>query len=192
MPNAEEVGFPPKTLGVWRALDGAGRQLWLKLACRRHFDLAERGMNRRGEPGSVFTIDGCSFDDYPGFFCAVGEAVNGPGGYFGSGLESFDDCLFGGFGLESPCTLVWKNVSVSRRVLGPNVLRKHCEEWIANVDADQDPESFAEGRASAVASLERAQRGERTMFDELVELIRSVPERHLSRRDWRIILVLEE
>src|SRR6266496_2594806 len=46
----------------------------------------------------VYEIDGERIQDTDGFYTMVGEAVNGPGGYFGRGLDSLNDCLRGGFG----------------------------------------------------------------------------------------------
>ncbi|MGR7001821.1 barstar family protein [Yinghuangia aomiensis] len=36
---------------------------------------------------------------------ALGETVNGPGGYFGGNLDALDDCLGGTFGYTAPGTL---------------------------------------------------------------------------------------
>ncbi|MFD9242801.1 barstar family protein [Streptomyces sp. NPDC059556] len=36
-----------------------------------------------------------------------GEAVNGPGGYFGWNLDALDDCFFGGWGAAPAFTLFW-------------------------------------------------------------------------------------
>jgi hypothetical protein len=51
------------------------------------------------------------------FSCAVGEAVNGPGGYFGWNLDAFDDCLRGHWGARAPFTLVWHDAAVAREHL---------------------------------------------------------------------------
>ncbi|MFW5437318.1 hypothetical protein [Paenibacillus apiarius] len=40
--------------------------------------------------------------DYASFFCALGESINGPGGYFGFDFNSLIDCLHGGYGAVSP------------------------------------------------------------------------------------------
>ncbi|WP_406378341.1 hypothetical protein [Streptomyces sp. NBC_00197] len=56
--------------------------------------------------------------DHPGFHCALGEAVNGPGGYFGRSLDTLGACLRGGWGAERPFTLVWHASAVARSCLG--------------------------------------------------------------------------
>jgi hypothetical protein len=81
---------PPTKLGEWRALDRAGRLQWLDGAHRRFF--ANAPPPRVGRP-TAHVIDGEDFDDLPGFLCAMGEAVNGPGGYFGRALRSGDATL---------------------------------------------------------------------------------------------------
>ncbi|GAB3899118.1 hypothetical protein GCM10029964_084580 [Kibdelosporangium lantanae] len=55
--------------------------------------------------------------DIDGFYCAIGEAINGPGGYFGWNLSALDDCLRGGFGAQAPFRLVWHNSAVAREHL---------------------------------------------------------------------------
>ncbi len=57
--------------------------------------------------------------DIEGFYCAIGEAINGPGGYFGWNLDALADCLGGGFGAQAPLRLVWHDSAVARERLGP-------------------------------------------------------------------------
>ncbi|WP_052414284.1 barstar family protein [Streptomyces decoyicus] len=45
----------------------------------------------------------------------MGEALAGPGGYFGWGWDAFRDCLCGGFGLTAPFTLVWHDADIARQ-----------------------------------------------------------------------------
>jgi barstar (barnase inhibitor) len=44
---------------------------------------------------STYFLDGRHVTDVDGFYCAVGEAINGPGGYFGWNTGAVDDCLRG-------------------------------------------------------------------------------------------------
>ncbi|MET8423897.1 barstar family protein [Nocardia sp. NPDC004860] len=55
----------------------------------------------------MFTLDGQAVTDIDSFYCALGEAINGPGGYFGWNLDALVDCLRGGWGATSPFTLKW-------------------------------------------------------------------------------------
>ncbi|GAA5067840.1 barstar family protein [Nocardia callitridis] len=59
------------------------------------------------QPGGNFAIDARNVDEPLAFFCAIGEAINGPGGYFGADLDGLADCLRGGFGVLPPFTLEW-------------------------------------------------------------------------------------
>ena len=52
----------------------------------------------------VYIIDGRQVGNLEDFWRVMGEAVNGPGGYFGSNLDAFNDCLCGGFG--TPRTMI--------------------------------------------------------------------------------------
>lgn len=52
---------------------------------------------------------------------ALGEAVNGPGGYFSGCLDAVVDCLRGNFGYTAPATLVWRDAATAREYL-PRVL----------------------------------------------------------------------
>jgi len=107
--------FPPAAAGAWRTLDREHRQEWLELAREHHF-AAVHGLTPVAA-GGTYTLDGSDIEDLTTFLCAIGEAINGPGGYFGACFQSFDDCLFGGFGLEAPCTFVWNHSSLSRQRL---------------------------------------------------------------------------
>lgn len=60
-----------------------------------------------GEPlGRAYRVDGAHVSDITSYCCALGEAVNGPGGYFGWNLDALADCLRGGFGAAPPFTVV--------------------------------------------------------------------------------------
>jgi len=52
-------------------------------------------------------LDGRHITDEDGFYCALGEAVNGPGGYFGWNLDALNYCLRGHWGAQAPFTLHW-------------------------------------------------------------------------------------
>ncbi|MFK0292445.1 barstar family protein [Streptomyces sp. NPDC090442] len=100
----------PDALGDWVGLDTRRRWAWLDLVrgrgCRR---------TRHGQPaGRAYAFDGRHLTDEPGLYLALGEAVNGPGGYFGGCLAALDDCLAGGFGYHPPATLLWRNAATAR------------------------------------------------------------------------------
>ncbi|MES9523083.1 barstar family protein [Streptomyces capoamus] len=99
--------------GMWHPLSPEERRAWLSVA------LASRQYQRRDHPadsppGRVFTLDGRQVVDADSFYCALGEAVNGPGGYFGWNLAAVDDCLRGGFGAMTPFTLEWRHSDLAK------------------------------------------------------------------------------
>jgi RNAse (barnase) inhibitor barstar len=61
-------------------------------------------------------IDGNEFHNLDGFFCTLGEEVNGIGGYFGRGFGALNDCLCGGFGVKTMSKLTWLNHQRSKKI----------------------------------------------------------------------------
>ncbi|MCG6498839.1 barstar family protein [Kitasatospora sp. A2-31] len=111
---------PPDTLGAWVDLDTRRRGAWLDL-------VRERACWRtlRDRPaGHAYELDGRHITDEPGLYLALGEAVNGPGGYFGGCLDALVDCLRGTFGYTAPASLLWWDAATARehlsRVLTPD------------------------------------------------------------------------
>jgi len=67
----------------------------------------------------TFRIDGRNIKTVKDFYREIGQAVNGPDGYFGENLDALADCLRGGFGTPSdePSQFVWQHSDLSRRHL---------------------------------------------------------------------------
>jgi RNAse (barnase) inhibitor barstar len=105
--------------GMWHELAPEDRRAWLSVA------LWSRQYQRQGRPGApagrVFILDGRHIVDEDTFYCAIGEAINGPGGYFGWNLDALDDCLFGGWGATTPFTLHWDSSAETRARLAERV-----------------------------------------------------------------------
>ncbi|MFE2413438.1 barstar family protein [Kitasatospora sp. NPDC059408] len=103
----------PAVPNLWAPYDSRGRTEWL--------ELTTRAWRVRGpQPdcsGGEHHLDGRFVTDVPGLHCAMGEAVLGPGRYFGREWNAFKDCLGGGFGVVPPFTLVWHDSEVARRAL---------------------------------------------------------------------------
>lgn len=103
---------PPRTPGAWAELGTRQRLAW--------FDLV-RERPPRAHPdrpaGHSYELDGRHVTDAPGLYLALGEAINGPGGYFGTCLAAIDDCLRGAFSHTSPATLLWHNSTTAREHL---------------------------------------------------------------------------
>ncbi|MEV4008022.1 barstar family protein [Actinomadura sp. NPDC049753] len=75
-------------------------------------------------PGHAYAVDGRHITDEPGLYLALGEAVNGPGGYFGGCLDALADCLSGDFGYTAPATLLWHDASTAREHLSQILTRR--------------------------------------------------------------------
>ncbi|MGC4047119.1 MAG: barstar family protein [Armatimonas sp.] len=69
------------------------------------FSSGRQGLPEDDRKAATILLDGSCISDIPTFYIALGEAVNGPGGYFGGNLDALNDCLRGGFGLATPFTL---------------------------------------------------------------------------------------
>jgi len=123
-----------------------------------------------------YILNGKNITDLESLYAEFGRAVNAPEGYFGKSFDSFDDCLFGGFGLESPCKIIWEDSDHSKNAMNSKALEEYCMSVIEN-SPFLHKEGFEEGKEWAYTTLRTAQSGSRTLFDEVVETIRSVPER---------------
>lgn len=138
---------------------------------------------------NLYVIDGKNIVDFDSLFKEFARAVNAPNGYFGRCLQSFDDCLFGGFGLEAPCKIVWKNSSISRQYLDSIMLEKYYEEIYRKEILEDGSYITEEGKEYVIKTIESAKKGEKNMFDEVVEFIMSITERAWD--GWSIELILE-
>jgi len=109
---------PPASPNLWAELPPGRREAWLEVVSKYR----QNDRLRRAEPGrSEVVLDGRHVTDLASFYCAVGEAVNGPGGYFRSNPMALEDCLSGGWGVEGPFTLVWTDSDVARAHLGDHL-----------------------------------------------------------------------
>src|SRR3954452_12791660 len=77
-------------------------------------------------PQVEYVIPGERVTSLESFYDLVGEAVNGPGGYFGGNLDAFEDCLRGGFGTpDEGYAIRWQHSEVSKQALGyPETVRQ--------------------------------------------------------------------
>ncbi|WP_405982628.1 barstar family protein [Streptomyces sp. NBC_00158] len=115
---------------------------------------------------ATYVLDGRRILTLDDFWREVGEAVNGPGGYFGKNLDAFNDCLRGGFGTpeDGRFTLEWHDHRQSRRALG------HAET--ARVLEDRLGRCHPTNREGVARDLAAAREGRGpTVFDWLVEII---------------------
>lgn len=134
--------------------------------------------------------------DLTSFLEEFAKSINAKNNYFGHDLMQFDDCLFGNFGLETPCKIIWENSSYSKNYLSSKMLEEYYTEqkilWqegiIKEIEMKQDT-SFSEDMIMMFDDkIEAAKSGELNMFQEIIEIIESVNER--TRRNNKILIDL--
>lgn len=103
----------PTTLNQWAPYTSQGRAEWLDLTAYTR----STGAGNPDRSGGVHHLDGRFITDIAGLHCAMGEALVGPGGYFGREWNAFKDCLCGGFGVAPPFTLIWHDADTAREAL---------------------------------------------------------------------------
>jgi hypothetical protein len=116
----------PATAGSWSGYDREQRQEWAGAALAHH--------QRKPDASAEVHLDGRHVTDEEGFYCAIGEAVNGPGGYFGWNLGALHDCLQGGWGATPGFRLVWHDSDVAAAALTPGYDRRW---WAPALTMDQ-------------------------------------------------------
>ncbi len=104
----------PDQPNQWAEYGPEDRGEWLTIVRRNN---SRRARRLDQPPGRVYHLDGTHVTDEAAFYLALGEAINGPGGYFGWNLDALDDCLRGRFGARTPFTLIWNDSHVARRSL---------------------------------------------------------------------------
>ena len=116
-------------------------------------------------PQAEYVIPGERVTSLESFYTLVGEAVNGPGGYFGGNLDAFVDCLRGGFGTPDEGFVIrWQHSEASKKALGYPETVRQLELRLTQCQPDNIP--------FVSEDLERARRGQGpTVFDWLVEII---------------------
>ncbi|MBM0256459.1 barstar family protein [Micromonospora sp. 4G55] len=123
----------PAEKNLWAGYDRELRHHWAGMALARRSDAADR------PAGTTYNLDGRFVTDIEGFYCAIGEAINGPGGYFGWNLDALDDCLAGRFGARAPFRLVWHDSAIARehlvagydrRRLGPAITMEYLLDML--------------------------------------------------------------
>jgi RNAse (barnase) inhibitor barstar len=117
----------------------------------------------------VYALSGERIHSLDDFWTVIGEAINGPGGYFGRNLDAFADCLGGGFGTpEQGYVIRWLDAGCSRHALGyPETVRQLEKRLASSHPANRE-------RVADELRAARQLRGP-TVFDWLIEIIRSRP-----------------
>ncbi|MEV7480753.1 barstar family protein [Streptomyces halstedii] len=114
----------------------------------------------------TYVIEGSAVTGLERFWDLIGEAVNGPGGYFGRNLDAFADCLGGGFGTPADGSYVieWRDHEASARALGHEETARRLEGLLGRAH----PTNRA--RVERELAEARAGRGP-TLFDQLAGII---------------------
>ncbi|MFJ9561293.1 barstar family protein [Streptomyces fuscichromogenes] len=114
---------------------------------------------------TTYALDGTAIRTLEDFWQVVGEAVNGPGGYFGRNLDAFADCLGGGFGTpdDGDFAFEWHDHETSRAYLGHAETARQLEIRLTRCHPTNRPAAAAE------LAEARAGRGA-TVFDWLVDI----------------------
>lgn len=114
---------------------------------------------------AIYVLDGTQVRTLEDFWRLMGEAINGPGGYFGRNLDAFADCLSGGFGQpdDDDYTVEWRDHEASREHLGYPETARQLELRLSRCHPTNRP------AVSADLAAARDQRGP-TVFDWLVQI----------------------
>jgi RNAse (barnase) inhibitor barstar len=159
------VGMNDEWNGGWGRLDADLKAEADKEIDRLLHGPAHRTIAAMPTHGVQYQIDGIRITTLEDFYDAIGEAVNGPGGYFGRNLDALNDCLRGGFGTpdDEDITFVWTDSEHARRNLGyPETIRQ-LELRLARCHPTN--------RDHVRAELDRAAHGEGpTVFDWIIEI----------------------
>ncbi|THA79106.1 barnase inhibitor [Streptomyces sp. A0642] len=115
----------------------------------------------------TYVIDGSRVTGLERFWDVIGEAVNGPGGYFGRNLDAFADCLSGGMGTpdDGDFVIEWRDHALSARALGHEETARYLHRQAGRAHESNQRRLLAE-------SARAAQGLGPTLFDRLVEIIR--------------------
>ncbi|MEU3653836.1 barstar family protein [Streptomyces sp. NPDC032161] len=90
----------------------------------------------------TYVIDGSRVTGLERFWTVIGEAVNGPGGYFGRNFDALADCLGGGMGTpdDGDFVIEWRDHERSAQALGHEETARYLRERLARVHESNRPE----------------------------------------------------
>ncbi|MFD9598902.1 barstar family protein [Streptomyces sp. NPDC057908] len=114
----------------------------------------------------TYVIDGSRVTGLEQFWNVIGEAVNGPGGYFGRNFDALADCLSGGMGTPDDGDFVfeWRNHALSARALGHAETARQLRRSLDR--------AHPSNRAALRHRLDEALAGRGpTLFEQLVEIL---------------------
>ncbi|MGQ4516674.1 barstar family protein [Streptomyces sp. DW26H14] len=106
--------------GEWAGRSTSYQSAWLHVVQNSWFASDHAAVHSKD--ADVLHLQGSHIVSRPGFFCAVGEAVNGPGGYLGSNLDAFANCISSGDRSRIPGKIVWHDYAASQESLDHDFL----------------------------------------------------------------------
>ncbi|MBC8136857.1 MAG: barstar family protein [Fibrella sp.] len=129
---------PPK----WHSLSHHDRyrrlqtvtRVWCRCHYGKHADIS----------GRTIYLDGAWINDIPSFYLSLGEAINGPNGYFGGGLDALSDCLCGHFGILPPLTIRLSHYDEVRKALDGRARCRWRAESFQKVAGDESVEQLVD------------------------------------------------
>jgi RNAse (barnase) inhibitor barstar len=101
--------------GEWLQWPVCYQNAWLHVVQNSWF-ASNRRAARYGIDDVAY-LDGAQISTKSGFYCALGEAVNGTGGYFGSNLDALADCISSSYGEGPLVKIIWRNFQASQSSL---------------------------------------------------------------------------
>jgi hypothetical protein len=109
----------PAVPNGWAALPVGDREAWVEVSLMIHF---RRILLTYPVLPEELQLDGRHVEDLASFFCALGEAVNGPGGYCGANLAGMSDFLqYASRPVAKRSRLVWREMAVAEQSLALGV-----------------------------------------------------------------------
>ncbi|RAV12952.1 barstar family protein [Paenibacillus contaminans] len=110
----------PTVINTWAGMSQKQRLGWSEVVRLHSRFNTYRNNDAENEH---FYLDMTHVTDILSFYCALGEAMNGPGGYYGFCLDSVEDCFYGGFGAKPPFHLHFRNRHLDELICMKNVKR---------------------------------------------------------------------
>ncbi|MFJ8554900.1 barstar family protein [Streptomyces sp. NPDC093676] len=107
----------PLVKGEWVRYPVESHGSWLHVVQNSWFETGHAA--KRYDVGEICLIDGRQILSESSFYCALGESINGPGGYFGSTLDGLADCLASS--RNAPFKLMWEHFSGAQERMGASL-----------------------------------------------------------------------
>ncbi|MFG3259160.1 hypothetical protein [Streptomyces sp. NPDC048172] len=110
---------PPTETGLWKRLPPEAHESWVHVAQQTWFRSGHEP--RVYGHADTYEIDGADLANIESFYCALGEATNGPAGYLGSSPAGLADCLNNTLATP-PFRLRWRNFETTRATIDADEL----------------------------------------------------------------------